>query len=151
MIENRYSMMARWHENLFPVVEELHIGFVAFSPMANGFLTGRYDANTKFEAGTDYRSFMPQYTEEGFVRGRELLNLLTTLAAEKNATPAQISLAWMLCKKDYIIPIPGSRKPGRLRENLGAAEVILNAGELSEIDGKLASMDLIVFGGNSTK
>lgn len=151
VIENRYSMMARWHENLFPVVEELHIGFVAFSPMANGFLTGRYDANTKFEAGTDYRSFMPQYTEEGFVRGRELLNLLTTLAAEKNATPAQISLAWMLCKKDYIIPIPGSRKPGRLRENLGAAEVILNAGELSEIDGKLASMDLIVFGGNSTK
>lgn len=149
MIENRYSMMARWHENLFPVVEELHIGFVAFSPMANGFLTERYDANTKFEAGTDYHSFMPQYTGERFARGRELLDLLTILAAEKNATPAQISLAWMLCKKDYIIPIPGSRSDcGR---TWGRRKLCSIPKELSEIDGKLASMDLMVFGGNSTK
>lgn len=143
VIENRYSMMARWHENLFPVVEELHIGFVAFSPMANGFLTGRYDANTKFEAGTDYRSFMPQYTEEGFARDRELLDLLTTLAAEKNTTPAQISLAWMLCKKDCIIPIPGSQS--------GCGRTWVRRKLYSIIDGKLASMDLMVLGGNSTK
>lgn len=120
--------------------------------MANGFLTGRYDADTKFEAGAVCRSFMPQYTG-GDARGRKLLELLTTLAAEKNTTPAQISLAWLLCKRDCIIPIPGSRNPERLRENLGAAEVMLSAEDISKIDGKLASMDLIVFvfGGHSTK
>lgn len=150
-IQNRYSMMARWHENLFPVVEELHISFVAFSPMANGFLTGRYNQHSKFEAGTDYRSMMPQYTEEGVARSRELIDLLNSLAHEKNATPAQISLAWMLCKKDYMIPIPGSRKPERLRENLGAVEIFLRADEIEKIDRQLDRMDLLVFGGHTSK
>lgn len=147
-IQNRYSMMARWHETLFPVVEELGIAYVAFSPMANGFLTGRYDQNSTFEGNADYRSFMPQYTSEGMERGQTLLELLNRLAAEKHATPAQISLAWMLCKKSWIIPIPGSRKPERLRENLGAADVALAEVEIAEIDSQLDNMNLLVFGGH---
>lgn len=143
--------MALWHESLFPAVEELNIGYVAFSPMANGFLSGQYNQNTKFEAGTDYRSFMPQYTEEGFEKGRELLNYLQKLSEEKQATSAQLSLAWMLGKKKWIIPIPGSRKPEQLQENLKAAEIILSAEEINEIDEKLNQMQFLVFGGNQTK
>lgn len=147
-IQNRYSMMARWHENLFPVVEELGVAYVAFSPMANGFLTGRYSKDSVFEQGTDYRSNMPQYTAEGFEKGQELQELLNGLAEEKQATPAQISLAWMLCKKPFIIPIPGSRKPKRLKENLGAANVILTTEEIAAIDRKLDTMTIPVFGGH---
>ena len=147
-IQNRYSMMARWHEELFPVMEELGITYVAFSPMANGFLSGRYSQDSVFEKGTDYRSNMPQYTEEGFEKSRELLELLNNLAEEKGATPAQISLAWMLCKKPFIIPIPGSRKPERLKENIGAAEILLTEQEIAAIDGRLDHMELPVFGGH---
>lgn len=147
-IQNRYSMMARWYENLFPVVEELGIAYVAFSPMANGFLTGRYGKDSVFEQGSDYRSNMPQYTAEGFEKGQELLTLLNELAEEKQATPAQISLAWMLCKKPFIIPIPGSRKPERLKENFDAGEIILTAEEIAAIDKKLDTMTIPVFGGH---
>lgn len=150
-VQNRYSMMARWHESLFPVLEELNITLVAFSPMANGYLTGQYDQNTKFEAGTDYRSMMPQFTPEGVAKSKDILELLNGLAREKNATPAQISLAWMLCKKPWIIPIPGSRKPERLKENLGAADVNLSAEEIAGIDEKLNNMDFVVFGGHPAK
>lgn len=147
-IQNRYSMMARWYENLFPVVEELGIAYVAFSPMANGFLTGKYSKDSVFEQGSDYRSNMPQYTAEGFEKGQELLALLNGLAEEKQATPAQISLAWMLCKKPFIIPIPGSRKPERLKENFGAADILLTAEEIAAIDRKLDTMEIPVFGGH---
>lgn len=147
-IQNRYSMMARWYENLFPVVEELGIAYVAFSPMANGFLTGRYSKDSVFEQGADYRSSMPQFTAEGFEKGQELLALLNELAEEKQATPAQISLAWMLCKKPFIIPIPGSRKPERLKENFGAAGIILAEEEIAAIDRKLDTMEIPVFGGH---
>ena len=152
-IQNRFSMMARDYEKtMFPVVEELGIAYVAFSPMANGFLTGKYTESSAgtFDKGTDYRSFMPQYTTEGMEKGRELLELLNTLAAEKNATPGQISLAWMLCKKEYIIPIPGSRKVERLRENLGSADVELTPEEIADIDKRLDGMDFLVFGGHAT-
>lgn len=149
-IQNRYSMIARWYEQtMFPVVEELGIAYVAFSPIANGFLSGKYDQNSQFEQG-DFRGFMPQYTAEGMEKGRELLDFLNTLAAEKNATPAQISLAWMLCKKDYIIPIPGSRKVERLKENLGSANVALTQSEIADIDARLNGMDFLVFGGHAT-
>ncbi len=111
--------MARWYENLFPVLEELGIGYVAFSPLANGLLSAQYGKETKFEAGTDYRSVMPQFTPEGMEQNRALLELLHRLATEKSATPAQISLAWMLRKKPYIVPIPGTRKLERMRENAG--------------------------------
>lgn len=147
-IQNRYSMMARKHENLFPVMEELNIAFVAFSPLANGFLSGRYDENSKFEQGVDYRSFMPQYTAEGFEQNKSLLELLNGLAAKKDASPAQISLAWMLCKHDFIIPIPGSRKVERLQENFKASEIELNKDEIAMIDSELDKMNLLTFYGH---
>lgn len=148
-IQNRYSMMARWYESLFPVLEELHIGYVAFSPLANGFLSAKYGKNAKFEAGTDYRSVMPQFKADAIDKNRDLLSLLAKLAEEKNATPAQISLAWMLCKKPYIVPIPGTRKAERLKENAGAADISLTAKEVSAIDSALERMEMSeVFGGS---
>lgn len=151
-IQNRYSMMARWHECLFPVLEELNIGFVAFSPLANGLLSGRYNKDSRFDAGTDYRSVMPQFSAGAMDQNRALLDLLHRLAEEKNATPAQISLAWMLCKKPYIVPIPGSRKLERLEENAGAADIPLTEDEVQELDAALDGMELSdVFGGTQIK
>ena len=150
-IQNRYSMMARWYENLFPVLEELHIGYVAFSPLANGFLSGKYDKSSQFDAETDYRSVMPQFQPENIDRNHDLLTLLQKLAEQNNATPAQISLAWMLCKKPYLVPIPGTRRLSRLLENAGAADVTLSAEEVSDIDEALNGMDMSeVFGGSKT-
>ncbi len=150
-IQNRYSMMARWHENLFSVLEELNVGYVAFSPLANGILSYAFSKGEQFEKA-DYRSAMPQYSEEAFEQNKGLLSLIRGLAAEKNATPAQISLAWMLCKKPYIVPIPGSRKEERIRENLGAAELILTEDEIRTIDEKLNHMEMsAVFGGSPVK
>ena len=150
-IQNRYSMMARWHESLFPVLEELNVGYVAFSPLANGILSGAFKAGEAF-GKEDYRSVMPQYSEEAFVQNRELMTLIDTLAREKKATPAQISLAWMLCKKPYMVAIPGSRKVERIRENFGAAEVVLSPEEVAAIEGKLDGMSMsAVFGGSPTK
>lgn len=148
-IQNRYSMMARWYENLFPVLEELHIGYVAFSPLANGFLSGKYDKSSQFDAETDYRSVMPQFQPENIDRNHDLLTLLQKLAEQNNATPAQISLAWMLCKKPYLVPIPGTRRLSRLLENAGAADVTLSAEEVSVIDETLNGMEMSeVFGGS---
>ncbi len=150
-VQNRYSMMARWYESLFPVLEELHIGYVAFSPLANGFLSGKYDKTSYFDADTDYRSVMPQFQSESIDRNKALLELLNGLAAEKNATPAQISLAWMLCKKPYIVPIPGTRKLNRLSENAGAADIVLSEAEVSAMDEALSGIEMSqVFGGNPT-
>lgn len=151
-IQNRYSMMARWHESLFPVLEELKIGFVAFSPLANGFLSGKYGKDSVFEPGTDYRSVMPQFTKEGIDQNRDLLHLLYTMAEEKQATPAQISLAWMMEKKPYLVPIPGTRKEHRLMENAEAARIRLTAEEVSAIDQALDHMEMSgVFGGSQVK
>lgn len=96
-------------------------------------------------------SSMPQYTEEGYAKAKGLLDLLHRLAEEKRSTPAQISLAWMICRKPYIIPIPGSRKAERLRENLGAGEITLTPEEVADIDTRLDGMDFDVFGGHSGK
>ena len=148
-VENRYSMIARWHEALFPVLEELSIAFVAFSPMANGLLTGAYHRATKFTEKGDYRSDMPQFTEKGMQQSEELRAMLEKLAQEKHATPAQISLAWMINKKPYIVPIPGSRRISRLKENLGAGDIRLDPLELERIDSLLDSMTFDVFGGHS--
>ncbi len=147
-IQNRYSMLAREHEQIFPALEELGVTFVAFSPLGNGFLTGKYDATSSFDKGTDFRSHMPQYTEEGFAAAEELMKLLKQMAEEKQATSGQISLAWMLCKKPYIVPIPGSRKEERLKENLGSKDVVLTAEEIAEIDTLLDKMVLPVYGQN---
>ena len=153
-IQNRYSMMARGYEKLFPVLEELNVGLVAFSPLANGVLSDKYNKDSKFEEGVDYRSHMPQYTPEAFEANRSLFEYLRALAQEKNATPAQISLAWMICKKPYIVPIPGSRKPERIRENLGAADIDLTMEEVTAIDWQLDTLNtsaLYGTGGGSGK
>lgn len=151
-VQNRYSMMARQHEALFPVLEELNVGFVAFSPMANGLLTARYGKDDKFDPKLDYRSAMPQFTPEAAEVNRELLQTLRNLAEEKHATPAQISLSWMLCKKPYIVPIPGSRKEERMRENAGAAEVVLSPAEVATLDRILETIPMsAVFGGTAVK
>ena len=147
-IQNRYSMMARWYESLFPLIEELGITYVAFSPLANGFLSGQYNEKSSFEKGTDFRSDMPQYTSEGFKKSRELLQVLRDMAMEKEATPGQISLAWMLCKKPFIVPIPGSRKPKRLKENFESTKIYLSQDEIIAIDEKLDTMEFLVFGGH---
>lgn len=151
-IQNRYSMMARWHENLFPVLEELQIGYVAFSPLANGFLSAQYGRDSVFDGVNDYRSMMPQFTSEGIDKNQELISLLQAIAAEKQATPARISLAWMLCKKPYIVPIPGTRKLERLIENGKAAEILFTEQEISKLDGALDEMEMSdVFGGSRIK
>lgn len=147
-IQNRYSMMARWHEKLFPVLEELGIAYVAFSPTANGLLTAKYNKESNFEAVTDYRSVMPQFQKESFEKNRALIELVENTAKEKNATPAQIAMAWMLCKKPYIIPIPGTRKYDRLKENADAADVVLSVEEVKAIDTALDKMEMSeVYGG----
>ncbi len=147
-IQNRYSMMARWHENLFPVCEELGVSFVAFSPLANGFLTGKYTKAGQFTDKKDYRSKMPQFTAEGEEKGKQLLQPLQELAEQKKVSVGQLSLAWMLCKKTYIIPIPGSRKISRLKENFSALQVFLSPGEIEQLDRALDRMELPVFGGS---
>lgn len=148
-IQNRYSMMARWYEELFPVLEELGIGFVAFSPLANGFLTAKYDQNTVFDGAGDYRSVMPQFKAEAVRKNQKLLALLQEMAEEKQATPAQISLAWMLCKKPYIVPIPGTRKSQRMQENAGASDILLTEEQVQKLDSALDSMEMSeVFGGS---
>lgn len=149
-IENRYSMMARWHEALFPTLQELGIGFMAFSPLANGFLTGAYKkgAQTGFDKSTDYRASMPQFTDEAIDANAQLIALIEKYAAEKDATPAQVSLAWMLAKKPYIVPIPGSRKENRLAQNAGAADIEISPEELASIDNALQLIPMSnVFGG----
>lgn len=148
-IQNRYSMMARWHESLFPVCEELGIGFVAFSPLANGLLTECYNAESKFDAEYDYRAVMPQYQKESFAQNKYLFEMLNQLAETHHATPAQISLAWMMCKRPWIVPIPGTRRLWRMKENIGAADIILSAEEVANIDKALSTMEMSdVFGGS---
>lgn len=145
-VQNRYSMLAREHEKLFPVLEDLGVTLVAFSPLGNGFLSGKYTASSTFHAGLDYRSHMPQYTEEGFAAAEELLSELKNMSEERGATSSQISLAWMMCRKKYIIPIPGSRKEERIRENLGAKDISLSEDEIQKIDNLLDKMVLPVYG-----
>lgn len=148
-VQNRYSMMARWYESLFPSLEELGIGFVAFSPLANGLLTTNYDATSKFDPHSDYRAAMPQFQKESFDKNQELFRYILHLADEHHATPSQISLAWMLCKKPWIVPIPGTRHLYRLKENAGAADIILSREEIDIIDRTLDIMPMSeVFGGS---
>lgn len=151
-VQNRYSMMARHYENLFPVLEELGISFVAFSPMANGFLSGKYGKGSHFDKNYDYRSTMPQFTDQAIDENQKLLALLSDLAQSKNATPAQISLAWMICKKPYIIPIPGTTKADRLKENFDAGQIELIPDEIQMIDYQLDVIPMsAVFGGTALK
>ncbi len=148
-VENRYSMMARQYESLFPVLEELGVGFVAFSPMANGLLTGAYNKDSKFDSKLDYRSNMPQFKAESYEKNQELFHMIAEMAAAHGATPAQISMAWMLCKKPWIVPIPGSRKLERMQENAESANIKLTKDEVAKLDTALDTMEMSeVFGGS---
>ena len=146
-IQNRYSMMATWHEHLFDVCEELGITYVVFSPMANGLLSGQFTDQSTFGEG-DFRNNMPQYQKEGYKKAEKLLNLLKELSEKKHCTMAQLSLAWMMCKKDFIIPIPGSRKLERIEENYNAGNIELTQDEIKVIDDLIHSIDFDVFGGH---
>lgn len=151
-VQNRYSMMARQHEKLFPVLEELGIGFVAFSPLANGLLTDCYTADTTFDAVNDYRASMPQFRKESFEQNRLLFTLIEGLAEEHHATPSQIALAWMINKKPWIVPIPGTRHLCRLKENIGAADIHLTPEQVETMDTALRTMPMSeVFGGAPIK
>ena len=146
-------MMARWHENLFPSLEELGIGFVAFSPLANGLLSACYDVKSVFNPQNDYRATMPQFKKESFERNKPLLDLINHLADEHHATPAQISLAWMLQKKPWIVPIPGTRHLCRLKRECGGRRYKkISSDEIIQIDTALDHMDMSeVFGGTKIK
>ena len=117
--------------------------------MANGFLTGKYNKDSKFDDKEDYRSVMPQFKEEAYEQNKKLLQLLWDIAAQKDATPAQVSLAWMICKKNYIAPIPGTRKLERLEENAKAADIQLTKEEIKNLDEILGKIQMSeVFGGS---
>ena len=140
-VQNEYSLMQRRPEKeVLATCQELGIGFEAYSPMGGGFLSGKYDKDTKL-TGDDVRLVITRYSRENMEANQSLLDLLRAYAAEKRATPAQLALAWLLHKKDFIVPIPGMRKDERLAENFGATDVALLPEELAEIDkalGKIA-------------
>jgi aryl-alcohol dehydrogenase-like predicted oxidoreductase len=141
-IQSEYSLWwRRPEEELLPALEELGIGFVPFSPLGKGFLAGKIDANTKFDS-TDFRSTLPRFTPEALKVNLALIDLLGSIAKEKNATPAQIALAWLLAQKPWIVPIPGTTKLNRLEENIGATAVELTADDLREIGIAAAKVKL---------
>jgi len=133
-LQSEYSLWWREPEaDVLPTLEELGIGFVPFSPLGKGFLTGKIDENTKFDS-TDFRNIVPRFTPEARKANKALVDLLGAIAARKNATPAQLALAWLLAQKPWIVPIPGTTKQQRLEENIGAAAIQLTSDDLREID-----------------
>jgi aryl-alcohol dehydrogenase-like predicted oxidoreductase len=141
-VQSEYSIWTRKYENdVLPVLEELGIGLVSFSPLGRGFLTGKMDAHATFVEG-DIRNILPRYTQAGREANQVLIDLLNTIAAKKNATPAQIALAWIMAKKPWIVPIPGTTKLHRLTENNGAAYLELTAGDLGEIETAYAQIQI---------
>jgi aryl-alcohol dehydrogenase-like predicted oxidoreductase len=133
-LQSEYSLWTRGPEaEVLPTLEELGIGFVPYSPLGRGFLTGKIDATTSFDA-TDFRSTLPRFTAEARTANQALVDLLGTIGARQHATPGQIALAWLLAQKPFIVPIPGTTKLSRLEENLGAVDVALTAADLREID-----------------
>jgi aryl-alcohol dehydrogenase-like predicted oxidoreductase len=134
-LQNEYSLWWREPEaEVLPLLEELGIGLVAYSPLGRGFLTGKIDENSKFDSA-DFRSSLPRFTPDALKVNLAMVDLLGEIAKQKKATPAQIALAWLLARKPWIVPIPGTTKLHRLEENLGAADVELSAGDLRQIDG----------------
>ena len=134
-VQSEYSLWTRGPEKeVLPTLEELGIGFVPYSPLGKGFLTGKMNQDTKFE-GSDFRNILPRFTPEALKANQTLVGLLAKTAERKKATPAQIALAWLLAQKPWIVPIPGTTKLARLEENIGAAGVELTSEDLREIDG----------------
>jgi len=143
-LQSEYSLWWREPEDeILPTLEELGIGFVPFSPLGRGFLTGKIDANTTFDS-SDFRSTIPRFSSENRKANQDLVDLVTRIAAMKQATPAQIALAWLLAQKPWVTPIPGTTKLHRLEENLGAVDIELTPDDLQEIE-KLSSQ-ITVYG-----
>jgi len=139
-LQSEYSLWYRTpEEEIIPTLEELGIGFVPFSPLGKGFLTGKMDESRTFDA-TDIRSIIPRFTPEARKANQSLVELLGRIGAQKNATPAQIALAWLLAQKPWIVPIPGTTKLHRLDENIGAVAIELTANDLSEIESAAAEI-----------
>jgi aryl-alcohol dehydrogenase-like predicted oxidoreductase len=133
-IQSEYSLWWRRPEaELLPTLEELGIGLVPFSPLGKGFLTGKIDEKTTFDS-SDFRNIVPRFAPEARKANQALVDLLRTIAERKKATPAQIALAWLLAQKPWIVPIPGTKKPERLEENIGAVAIDLTSDDLREID-----------------
>ena len=146
-VQSEYSIMERSVEtDVLPVCEELGIGFVAFSPLASGFLSGKIAAGQHYE-GDDVRRAITRFNDDNIRSNQPLLDALREIAAAKNATMAQISLAWMLAKRPFIVPIPGSRTTERIRENLGAADVVLTKDEFEQLEAELSKIEIF---GNRT-
>lgn len=142
-LQSEYSLWWREPEqSVLPVLEELAIGFVPFSPLGKGFLTGAINADTAF-AADDFRNSVPRFAAEARQANQALVDRITAIAADKGATPAQIALAWLLARKPWIVPIPGTTKLHRLKENLGAAAVVLSDAELQQIGAALDSVAIV--------
>lgn len=142
-LQSEYSLWTRQPEQeIIPTLEELGIGFVPFSPLGKGFLTGKMNENTKFES-SDFRNVLPRFTQEALKANQALIDLLAHLGARKQATPAQIALAWLLAQKPWIVPIPGTTKMDRLKENNDAAAIELSAADLAEIDAAAANITVM--------
>jgi aryl-alcohol dehydrogenase-like predicted oxidoreductase len=141
-LQSEYSLWWREPEKeIFPTLEELGIGFVPFSPLGKGFLTGKIDESTTFDK-SDFRNSVPRFSEENRKANQVLVNLLARIATEKNGTSAQIALAWLLAQKPWIVPIPGTTKAHRLKENVGSTEIFLNDNDLKEIDKAVAEIEV---------
>jgi aryl-alcohol dehydrogenase-like predicted oxidoreductase len=141
-LQSEYSLWWREpEEEIMPTLEELGIGFVPFSPLGKGYLTGKIDENTTFDS-TDFRNIVPRFTPEARKANRALVELIVRIAERQNATPAQIALAWLLAQKPWIVPIPGTTKLHRLQENVAAADVALTENDLREIQNATAEIDV---------
>jgi aryl-alcohol dehydrogenase-like predicted oxidoreductase len=141
-LQSEYSLWWRRPETeVLPTLEELGIGFVPFSPLGKGFLTGKIDENTKFDS-SDFRNIVPRFTPEARKANQALIDVLAKIAAGMKATPAQLALAWLLAQKPWIVPIPGTTKLQRLEENLGAAAIELRAKELRDIESAASEITL---------
>jgi aryl-alcohol dehydrogenase-like predicted oxidoreductase len=139
-LQSEYSLWTRTPENeVIPTLEELGIGFVPYSPLGKGFLTGKIDENTTFD-NSDFRSTLPRFTSEALKANQTLINLLGSIAEQNKATPAQIALAWLLAQKPWIVPIPGTTKLHRLEENLGAVSIELTPDDLRAIDNAVSKI-----------
>jgi len=140
-VQSEYSLWTRDPEaEVLPTLEELGVGFVPWSPLGQGFLTGKVDATMTFDSNSDLRATFPRFTPEARKANQAVVDLLSDIARRKKATPAQIALAWLLAQKPWIVPIPGTRKLERLEENIGAAEVELTSDDLREIDSAFSKI-----------
>ena len=141
-LQSEYSLWWRKPEQeVLPTCEELGIGFVPFSPLGKGFLTGKIDENTTFDK-SDFRNIVPRFTPEARKANQALVDLLRSIGERKNATPAQLALAWLLAQKPWIVPIPGTTKLNRLEENIGAVSVEVTSDDLREIDGAASEIEV---------